>query len=336
MSVVISISRYLLPLLTVMILTKCVLALLLGHPSEKIYGYIIDMVDGERYPLNMWETSIGRSNSCDIVVGYDTVSRFHAVISRRIDGWYIYDLLSKSGILINEQKADKKATIHNGDVLTLGAMKYKFEVVNDPVQRVGKKKGKRSGQPAPARGEARSYPQNRAAFSNDYGSTQGAYNNYNTNFDTAAQGGFYSSDNRPDLHFKKDTPDFSGTDYAFFADDNKSYVVETPGRKGEDEAFRSYAKQPAITNRDTGETFMLCGNLVSIGRNRACDIKLTSPAVSRRHANLVLYDDGWAIEDAGSTSGTFLNGIRVTEPQLLFDGDVIALGDERLYFSVRN
>ena len=118
MSVVIGISRYLLPLLTVLILTKCVLALLLGHPKDKIYGYIIDMIDGERYPLNMWETSIGRSNSCDIVVGYDTVSRFHAVISRRIDGWYIYDLLSKSGIEINGKKADKKATVRNGDILT--------------------------------------------------------------------------------------------------------------------------------------------------------------------------------------------------------------------------
>ena len=101
MGLIISISRIVLPILTVIIVTKCMLSLLLGHPSEKIYGYIVDMVDGERHALGMWETSIGRSNLCDIVLGYNSVSRAHAVISRRIDGWYIFDLVSKAGIQIN-------------------------------------------------------------------------------------------------------------------------------------------------------------------------------------------------------------------------------------------
>ena len=48
----------------------------------------------------------------------------------------------------------------------------------------------------------------------------------------------------------------------------------------------------------------------------------------------VLYEDGWAIESAGAGK-TLLNGRRVTAPQLLFDGDIIAIGDERLYFIVK-
>ena len=43
-----------------------------------------------------------------------------------------------------------------------------------------------------------------------------------------------------------------------------------------------------------------------------------------------------AIDDGGIVhfpAGTYLSGERVTTPQLLFNGDVIALGDERLYFS---
>ena len=120
MGIVIGISRYILPVITLVILIKCMLSLLLGHPKEKTYGYIIDALDGERYELNMWETSIGRSNSCDIVIGYDTVSRFQAVISRRLDGWYIYDLLSKAGIYVNGEKIEKKAMISGGDVLTFG------------------------------------------------------------------------------------------------------------------------------------------------------------------------------------------------------------------------
>ncbi|MCM1364299.1 MAG: FHA domain-containing protein [Faecalibacterium sp.] len=341
MSFVISISRYLLPLLTVMILTKCVLALLLGHPKDKIYGYIIDMVDGERYPLNMWETSIGRSSSCDIVVGYDTISRFHAVISRRIDGWYIYDLLSKSGIAINDEKATKKTTIRNGDILTIGQMKYKFEVVNDPVQRVGKKKGKRNSQPVNTQPQPTAheypYPQQGAAFDSSYNRPQ---NPYGANYDSSFGGDFYDNDNRPNLNFQKSPSSFSAEDYSSYSGsiftEHPSYTVETPNRTNDSGAFQSYVQQPAIINRDTGEVFALCGNLVTIGRNRNCDIKLTAPNASRRHANLVLYDDGWAIEDAGSSVGTLLNGNRITEPQLLFDGDIIALGDERLYYTVRS
>ena len=81
MDVVISISRYLLPFLALVILAKCLITLLLGHPQEKTYGYLIDQVDGQRYALNMWETSIGRSKHCDLVIGYETISRSHAVIS---------------------------------------------------------------------------------------------------------------------------------------------------------------------------------------------------------------------------------------------------------------
>ena len=55
MDVVIAVSRYLLPFLAAVILAKCLITLLLGHPQEKIYGYLIDEIDGERYPLNMWE-----------------------------------------------------------------------------------------------------------------------------------------------------------------------------------------------------------------------------------------------------------------------------------------
>ncbi|MBR2417647.1 MAG: FHA domain-containing protein, partial [Clostridia bacterium] len=36
--------------------------------------------------------------------------------------------------------------------------------------------------------------------------------------------------------------------------------------------------------------------------------------------------------DLGSAKGTRLNGKKITSPQLLFDGDVISLADERLYY----
>lgn len=329
MGIVIAVSRYVLPFVTVVILTKCMLSLLLGHPKEKIYGYITDLTDGENYPLNMWETSIGRSNSCDIVIGYDTVSRFQAVISRRIDGWYIYDLLSKSGIEVNGEKIDGKTTIKNGDVLTFGIVQYRFAVANDPIARVGKKKMK-GRQEAPQYYERPYRPQqNTAAFSqNDFNPASNPQRPQGSA--GFSQQPFYDEKNKPDLNFEKPNDGTTGSPFSR----QNSFTVETPPR-GETESYSYNGSRPAVVNKDTGETFILCGDTVTIGRSRNCDIKLSSPTVSRHHADLVLYEDGWAIVDAGSSAGTFLNGNRINQPQLLFDGDVIAISDERLFYVVK-
>lgn len=338
MSFVISISRYLLPIITVMILTKCVLSLLLGHPKEKVYGYIIDLADGESYPLNMWETSIGRSNSCDIVIGYDTVSRYQAVISRRIDGWYIYDLNSKSGIKINGQAFEKKATIKSEDVITFGIMQYRFMVTDDPVVRVGRKKSGRKDSKAGTVPLSAQRPQSRPSESPLFNESDYSDNTYRqSGYDNTAQsyktqnGAYYDSSWK---NFDIDDDNDIYSDKSIYTD-RSSFTIETPNKDSYYQNYTYKGSRPKLINRDTGETFILCGNLVSVGRSRTNDIKLSSPSVSRHHADFVLYEDGWAIVDADSTMGTTLNGSLITEPQLLFDGDVIGLSDERLYFERR-
>lgn len=307
MDVVISISRYLLPFLALVILAKCLLTLLLGHPQEKIYGYLIDQIDGERYPLNMWETSIGRSKHCDVVIGYETISRSHAVISRRIDGWYIYDLNSKSGILVNGQSADRRAQIKPGDLLTLGNLAFRFAVVNDPVIQVGKKKKNPSPPPVAAA------PQNDAPPAPAPRPAQ----------QTMAQNGNYDEQHRPQLHFESKRPSLISESDA---------PKRSPLFSGDDVYSDSARLRATLRNARTREVFSLTGNRVSIGRSAACDITVSSPTASRRHALLILYEDGWAIDDSGSTHGTYLNGERVTSPQLLFPGDVIRIGSDKLVF----
>lgn len=386
MSLIIGFSRIVLPILAVVILTKCMLSLVLGHPKEKTYGYIIDMLDGESYPLNMWETSIGRSNSSDIVVGYDTVSRFQAVISRRIDGWYVYDLKSKSGIKINGEAIEKKGSVTSGDVLSFGGYEFRFMVADDPVVRVGKKKRGRKNQPpvAPASAEREPYAPS-PAYENPVRETPSAQDNqtavntdiprsappqspvrpesesiyedsytipsdeseslYDGYYTYSTMGDYYTEDNKPELHFEKrrEMP-FKETygvpksesvrsESDSIYSDKPTFTVETPERNQPEEGFTYMGAKPAIFNRDKGEVFILCGNTVSIGRSRSNDIRLDAPNASRHHADLVLYEDGWAIVDAGSSLGTTLNGNKITEPQLLFEGDVIGLGDERLYFT---
>src|SRR3954447_5750006 len=63
----------------------------------------------------------------------------------------------------------------------------------------------------------------------------------------------------------------------------------------------------------------------TIGRE-GCDVNLMDPEVSRRHATIRDQGGSLAIEDLGSTNGTFVNGTRITAVTVLKDGDEVRLG----------
>ena len=66
-----------------------------------------------------------------------------------------------------------------------------------------------------------------------------------------------------------------------------------------------------------------------VGRHHSCDVKLSDPSVSRRHARLVFRDGNWVLQDLESTNGTAVNGVRVVRC-VLRPGDRLSLGDEQL------
>src|SRR5215218_8299139 len=63
-----------------------------------------------------------------------------------------------------------------------------------------------------------------------------------------------------------------------------------------------------------------------IGRE-GTDIVLPDPEVSRRHAAIREHGDGVAIEDLGSTNGTFVNDRRIEGLEPLKDGDSVRFGN---------
>jgi pSer/pThr/pTyr-binding forkhead associated (FHA) protein len=63
----------------------------------------------------------------------------------------------------------------------------------------------------------------------------------------------------------------------------------------------------------------------TIGRE-GCDITVSDPDVSRRHAELAVAEGQLSIEDLGSTNGTFVNGERIDQPRRLNDGDEVRIG----------
>lgn len=65
-----------------------------------------------------------------------------------------------------------------------------------------------------------------------------------------------------------------------------------------------------------------------IGRDPTCDIVVTDPYISRRHARIFFRDGKWYVEDLGSRNGTFVNGEDIKDKGAieLNEGNEIVIG----------
>ncbi len=66
---------------------------------------------------------------------------------------------------------------------------------------------------------------------------------------------------------------------------------------------------------------------ITIGRVHGNDIVLPKGNISKRHSRIVQRDGKFIIVDLKSTNGTYVNGKRISAPQVLKDGDKLFIGD---------
>jgi pilus assembly protein CpaF len=66
---------------------------------------------------------------------------------------------------------------------------------------------------------------------------------------------------------------------------------------------------------------------ITIGRVQGNDIVLPKGNISKRHSRIVQRDGKFIIVDLKSTNGTYVNGKRISAPQVLKDGDKLYIGD---------
>ena len=94
---ILNISRWILPLLVIWLLLRCVRSMLHERYEPELWADLV-LADGTMLPVRHWECTIGRARSCDIVLPSDTVDRTHAVLVRSDRGqWTLYDLDSDGG-----------------------------------------------------------------------------------------------------------------------------------------------------------------------------------------------------------------------------------------------
>ena len=237
--------RYVLPVLSVVILSTCVISLFRNRPRLHKLAQLVDQNNGKVIDIDRWETSIGKSKSNDIVFPMPNVSRYHAVIAKKRKEWVITDTFSKTGVEVNGEKIDTSCVISDGDIITIGEIPLKFLCAEA------------------LSAESKSQMRNEAN------------------------------------ELKKNNK-------------NIAYAV--------------------LVDVKTHRPVYLRSKDVLIGRGDECDIQIKIDTVSSQHARIHLTSHGWALSDLNSHNGTKLNGRYISQPQLIFDEDLVTCGDRVFIF----
>ncbi len=119
-------TRYLLAGLALLIIGSCVFSLVTRRFGSRVGSYLVESKTKKRIPLTRWENSIGRSPTCDVILANATVSRFHAVISKRRTGWVVADTGSRTGVFVGGEKIVKPVKLKHGDKISFGMAKFEF------------------------------------------------------------------------------------------------------------------------------------------------------------------------------------------------------------------
>lgn len=84
---------------------------------------------------------------------------------------------------------------------------------------------------------------------------------------------------------------------------------------------------------EPGMIYDLDGDVV-LGRGDQAAIRLEDPYASARHAHIFEQGGILAVEDLGSTNGTYLNEELLESPRPLHPGDRLRIGDSELTFEI--
>jgi len=90
-----------------------------------------------------------------------------------------------------------------------------------------------------------------------------------------------------------------------------------------------------VKGADLGRSAAVGSGSMAIGRGPEAGLRLQDPSVSRVHCKIALVNGNAQLTDAGSSSGTHVNGTSIHQRELQ-DGDLIRIGDTEIQFRWSN
>lgn len=85
--------------------------------------------EGRQFEIRLGDepVSVGRSGEADHRLPTQSASRIHAQFFKRDSGWWVEDLQSSNGTLVNGKRISAPVALSSGDAISVGAFKLSFE-----------------------------------------------------------------------------------------------------------------------------------------------------------------------------------------------------------------
>ncbi len=240
------------------------------------------------YELGEKSFTIGRSEKNDIKIMNDTVSREHGVIEFENHRYWVEDLESTAGVLVNGKKILKKVWLEDGDEIKMGATLLTVELdIPEDDNRV-------------------------TAYTDTEDMTRIIAP------DEQALPA-WKDDNRAPRELNEDS---GPGDRAREIEKTiiKSFV------SGPKPARPKHHRLLQVSEEGDEKQYVLDEEKMMIGRNPDCHIPINDNLVSNYHAILFSDDHECVLEDLHSKNGTLVNGTPIQGKRTLDNGDEIEIG----------
>lgn len=86
------------------------------------------------YEFSKPDLVVGRDQTCDLILDEKTVSAEHARLSYHHGNWWVEDLQSRNGTLLNLEPLSTSAVVVSGDELQLGQVIIRVEIGESDTQ----------------------------------------------------------------------------------------------------------------------------------------------------------------------------------------------------------
>jgi adenylate cyclase len=94
--------------------------------SPQVHGELLPLGGGDNIPLIRERLTLGRRESCDICTQFPNISGLHCELTFRNGYWYIRDLNSTNGVMVNGTRVTAKL-LHPGDEVAIGKRRYTIQ-----------------------------------------------------------------------------------------------------------------------------------------------------------------------------------------------------------------
>ena len=120
-------AGYIMPLLAVWILVRCVRSMLREKYEPEVWAYL-ETKGGETAAIRHWECIIGAAKSCDIVISRDSVARTQAALIRSDRGdRTLHDLDSSGSCCVGKQRDEGHGiSLHDGAQVNIADVELVF------------------------------------------------------------------------------------------------------------------------------------------------------------------------------------------------------------------